>query len=339
MMRRLFLAALVMVIAGAGVAFWFDSALNDPLTVPEEGYTLEVIRGSSLRAVADDLGDAGVLGHPRVLSLYGRLTGLAARMQAGEYELEPGTTSATLLEQLVAGRVRLHTLTILEGWTVWELLASLAKHPALVATLDVSTPEELAQAMALDYPHAEGWFFPDTYRFPRGTTDVEFLRVAHELMETKLAAAWASRSIGTDLADPYQALILASIVERESALDSERSRIAGVFVRRLARGMRLQTDPTVIYGLGIDFDGNLTRRDLGTDTPYNTYTRKGLPPTPIALPGESALYAAVHPDSGNALYFVATGHDDGSHAFTETLEEHNAAVARYLKELRRRRNE
>jgi UPF0755 protein len=219
------------------------------------------------------------------------------------------------------------------------LLAALADHEQIAQTLSVSTPEELAVALGLDYPNAEGWFFPDTYRFPRGTTDVEVLRVAHELMQRKLAEAWATRAADTTLADPYDALILASIVERESALASERPQVAGVFLRRLERNMRLQTDPTVIYGLGDEFDGNLTREHLATDTPYNTYVRKGLPPTPIALPGEGALHAAVHPDDGDTLYFVATGQDDGSHVFTATLEEHNAAVQRYLAELRRRKRD
>ncbi len=325
-------------IVGA-IAWWVDRSLHAPLVLQENGYVLEVTRGMSLTSVADRLADAGVLRYPRLLSWHGRVTGRAASIQAGEYELAPGATAASLLQQMVDGRVRLHSLTIVEGWTARELLAALAAHPAVVRTLTAETPEELAVALKLEYPHAEGWFFPDTYRFPRGATDVDVLGVAHDLMQEKLAEAWATRAIGSTLANPYEALILASIVERESALDSERSRVAGVFIRRLRRGMRLQTDPTVIYGLGKEFDGNLTRRHLETDTPYNTYVRRGLPPTPIALPGESALHAAVNPDDGNALYFVATGKDDGSHVFTETLEEHNAAVARYLAELRRRRNE
>ncbi len=328
----------VVVVAGA-IAWWLDRSLHEPLALPEDGYALEVTRGMSLTSVAGRLADAGVLRRPRLLSWYGRLTGRAASIQAGEYEIAPGTTAASLLQQLVDGRVRLHTLTIVEGWTVRDLLPALAAHPALLRTLTAETPEELAAALELDHPHAEGWFFPDTYRFPRGTTDAELLGVAHDLMRQKLADAWATRAIGTTLKNPYEALILASIVERESALDSERSQVAGVFVRRLERGMRLQTDPTVIYGLGTAFDGNLTRRHLETDTPYNTYVRGGLPPTPIALPGETALRAAVNPDDGSALYFVATGKDDGSHVFTDTLEEHNAAVQRYLAELRRRRED
>jgi UPF0755 protein len=340
-MRPLIRSILLCCAAVAVVALlaltWANAELNAPLTLPERGLDIEIERGSSLTAVARDLANRGVLAHPRVLAWYGRLTGEAARIQAGEYVLEPGATGASMLAQFVDGRVRLHALTVLEGWTVMELLAALAAHPAIERTLDAESPEALAAELGLDHAHAEGWFFPDTYRFPRGTTDAELLGVAHALMQEKLADAWATRAVAIGPRDPYEALILASIVERESALESERPQIAGVFTRRLERGMRLQTDPTVIYGLGAAFDGNLTRRHLETDNPYNTYTRKGLPPTPIALPGEGALRAAVNPESGDALYFVATGLDDGSHVFTATLDEHNAAVARYLKELRRRR--
>jgi len=339
MIRKMAQVGVVLLAAATGAVWWFNGALHEPLNLPEGGYTLEVVRGKSLRSIAGQLTAAEILRYPRVLSWYGRVTGTAGRVQAGEYELQPGTTASSLLQQLVDGRVRLHALTILEGWTVRELLAALAGHEAIVPTLEVSSPEQLASVLELDYPHAEGWFFPDTYRFPRGTTDVELLEIAHGLMQQKLAEAWATRSIGTGLADPYEALILASIVERESAVENERPIIAGVFARRLERGMRLQTDPTVIYGLGASFDGNLTRRHLATDSPYNTYVRKGLPPTPISLPGERALHAAVNPDDGDALYFVATGREDGSHFFTATLDEHNAAVARYLAELRRRKNE
>ncbi|MFW2403176.1 MAG: endolytic transglycosylase MltG [Gammaproteobacteria bacterium] len=337
MIRRLLIAVLLIAAAAAGATWWFNASLDERLAVPEAGYALEIRRGSSLTSIADELSAAGIVTHPRLVSWYGRLTGEAERVQAGEYRLEPGVTARSLLQQLVSGQVVLHALTILEGWTVRELLIALAENPAIEHTLGVETPEELAQALDLDAPHAEGWFFPDTYRFPRGTTDREVLMVAHDLMRQKLAETWAARAPDTNLATPYEALILASIVERESALASERPQVAGVFTRRLERGMRLQTDPTVIYGLGSDFDGNLTRRHLKTDTPYNTYTRSGLPPTPIALPGEGALLAAVNPDDGRTLYFVATGRDDGSHVFTETLEEHNAAVARYLAELRRRK--
>jgi UPF0755 protein len=215
-----------------------------------------------------------------------------------------------------------------------ELLDAIRAHPAIRQTLEVEEPADLAMAIGIEQAHAEGWFFPDTYRFPRGTADVDLLRRAHRVMQEQLSEAWDQRLPGLVLTDPYEALILASIIERETALESERPEIAGVFIRRLEKGMRLQTDPTVIYGLGSEFTGNLTRKHLESDTPYNTYTRSGLPPTPIAMPGRAALHAAVNPAPGDALYFVATGRDDGSHYFTATLSEHNAAVAKYLKQLR-----
>jgi UPF0755 protein len=198
---------------------------------------------------------------------------------------------------------------------------------------------DIAQALDLSGDHAEGWFFPDTYRFPRNTTDRELLVMAHTRMQVVLERAWAGRQKNLPLRTPYEALILASIVEKETSLDRERPRVAGVFARRLETGMRLQTDPTVIYGLGEDYDGNITRRHLARDTPYNTYTRTGLPPTPIAMPGESSLLAAVHPDDSDDLYFVATGEADGSHAFSATLREHNAAVKKYLATTRERAKE
>jgi UPF0755 protein len=302
-------------------------------------YRLDVVRGSSLGSVANTLTDDGVLSHPRVFTLIGRISGKAERIQAGEYALTPGLTPESLLEQLVDGRIILHSLTIVEGWTISDLVDAIQRHPAIEHTLQIENATQLTDLLELEYEHPEGLFFPDTYKFPRGTTDAELLRQAYDLMQQHLTHAWDNRQPGLLLTDPYEVLIMASIVERESALESERPEIAGVFLRRLEKGMRLQTDPTVIYGLGDSFDGNLTREHLKADTPYNTYRRKGLPPTPIALPSESALAATVNPTSGETLYFVATGRRDGSHYFTATLEEHNAAVARYLAFMRKERRQ
>lgn len=338
MKKALLLLAIVALVAG-GFGAWLRDYLVSPLNISQEGYTLVVERGSSLRGVAAQLADDRVLRTPGVFAGYGRVSGLAGRIQAGEFMLQAGDTPAQLLDMLVEGRVKLHSITIVEGWTVAELLAALTAHPAIAQTLELDSPEELSEALGLDFPHPEGLFFPDTYRFPRETTDVELLLQAHELLTARLKAAWAQREPHGVLDEPYDGLILASIIERETALQSERPQVAGVFVRRLERGMRLQTDPTVIYGLGESFDGNLTRRHLQTDSPYNTYMRSGLPPTPIALPGESALQAMAHPESGDALFFVATGRDDGSHVFSATLDEHNAAVSRYLAMLKRRGGE
>ncbi|MCC7257445.1 MAG: endolytic transglycosylase MltG [Gammaproteobacteria bacterium] len=330
MMRRLLLVAIA-ALALAGAAAWFArTALREPLSLPDSGYVLEVPAGASLRSVVLRLKEEGVLEHPRIVLAYGRLTGLAAGIKAGEYLVPAGTTPMALLRQLVEGKVRLHALTIVEGWTTHDLLRAVHRHPAIRASEPGQADAALLAAVAGGADHPEGWFFPDTYRFARGTTDREVLQMAYERMKTVLERAWAGRSAGLPLRSPYEALILASIVEKETGLDRERSRVAGVFVRRLQAGMRLQADPTVIYGLGGNFDGDLTRRQLAQDTPYNSYTRTGLPPSPIALPGESSLLAAVHPDESEALYFVASGEEDGSHVFSATLREHNAAVRRYL---------
>ncbi len=338
MIRRLVLVVILVSIAAGGVLAWANSFLNAPMKIGEGGHLLNVSKGRSLTSVANELASEEILSYPRVFALYGRLSDSASRIQAGEYEIKAGATPKSLLEQLVAGRVKLHSLTIIEGWTVAELLNSIRTHPAIEQTLDADSPTDLVTAIEVDYAHPEGLFFPDTYRFPRGTTDVELLRRAYDLMQERLADAWSDRRTGLILSEPYEALILASIVERETALVSERPDVAGVFVRRLEKGMRLQTDPTVIYGLGAAFTGNLTRKHLELDSPYNTYTRHGLPPTPIALPSESALRAVVNPAPGDALYFVATGRADGSHYFTATLSEHNAAVARYLDFMREQSN-
>jgi len=319
--------------AGVGAALAWHS-LNTPLAIPDEGMRIEVEAGTPLHRFAEQLADQGLLTHPRVLSIYARLTGQATRIRTGEYQIEPGTTPRELLDQLVAGRVFLHQLTVVEGWRFVDLLRAIRAHPAIVA----GTLDGAAIMAALGEPglHPEGQFFPDTYRFPKGTRDVDLLRMAHEAMVSHLETAWSNRDTEIVLTTPYEALILASIIEKETALASERPLISGVFQERLRRRMRLQTDPTVIYGLGETFDGNLRRQDLERDTPYNTYTRAGLPPTPIALPGAASLEAAVKPEATGALYFVATGRGDGSHYFSATLEEHEQRVRDYLRALRSR---
>jgi UPF0755 protein len=318
--------------AGAAYVSW--RMLNTPLQIDEEPIYVDVRSGMSWRAVTAELGRRGIVTQPRLLALYGRLTGDATRIHAGEYALRRGMTPLDMLRTLVAGQVVLHQLTIIEGWRFDELLLALREHPAV----DVTTLDAAAIMDQLGSPgvHPEGQFLPDTYRFAKGTSDVEVLRTAHEALQQRLAAAWDRRSPGLPLQSAYEALTLASIIEKETALGSERRKISGVFTERLRRGMRLQTDPTVIYGLGDKFDGNLRKVDLSTDTPYNTYTRAGLPPTPIALPSASSIEAAVLPEDTGALYFVATGLPDGSHYFSATLEEHNSAVRRYLDRLRDR---
>ena len=324
----------VLVLGAAGLAALGWRGLHAPLAIPTEGATLDVVSGTGFSRVTADLAERGQLRNPRVLALYARFTGDATRIRAGEYLLTPGMTPLTLLDKLVAGEVVLHQLTIVEGSRFADMLAALRAHPGIVASaLD---GDAIMAALGAPGVHPEGQFFPDTYRFPRGTAELEVLRSAHAALVTRLDAAWRNRDPAITLRSEYDALVLASIIEKETALAAERPLIAGVFHRRLERNMRLQTDPTVIYGLGTAFDGNLRRQDLETDGPYNTYTRAGLPPTPIALPGQGSLEAAVAPVSGDAIYFVATGRDDGSHYFSATLEEHERAVREYLRQLRSR---
>lgn len=320
------LAALALVAGFLFVRHW----LATPLAIGAEPVTIDVAPGQTLTAVARELEARGVLTHPRLLALYGRYTGADARMRAGEYSLPPGTSPRTLLQTFVSGAVVQHAVTIVEGWTFRDLRRALAGEPTLEHTTRGLGDAEVMTLLGEEGRHPEGLFFPDTYLYGKGTQDVELLRHARDRMRSELDRAWAARHEDLPLQDAYQALILASIVERETGLAEERPRIAGVFVERLRRGMRLQTDPTVIYGLGEKFDGNLRRADLERDGPYNTYTRTGLPPTPIALPGAAALQAAVRPDERGEIYFVATGRGDGAHVFSKTLAEHEAAVRQYL---------
>lgn len=336
-MRRLAVATLVIVIglAVAGAA-WMRSYLATPLAVPEDGYQLEIVSGSSWAAVVRKLAADGIVEVPAVLTAYGQMTGQAGRVKAGEYRLTPGMTPPSLLDLLESGRVLLHKLTLVEGWTVLDILRAIREEPALEKNLKALSAQDLARELELPWASAEGAFLPETYLFARGESDRELLVRAHGALNEHLGRAWEQRQPDLPLANPYELLTLASIVERETALASERPLIAGVFIRRLRSGMRLQTDPTVIYGLGSRFDGNLTRRDLEADTPWNTYTRTGLPPTPIAAPSAAAIDASARPTDGAALFFVATGKGDGSHRFSATLREHEAAVRDYLAELKRR---
>jgi UPF0755 protein len=335
--KWLWISALSLFCAVAAAAattalLWRD--LNMPMPVPAQGVLFEVRAGVSLSRVSNELAAQGLVQRPRVLAWYARLRGDATRIHAGEYRIEPGLSPVQLIAKLVIGDVHLHQFTIVEGWRFGDLLSALRTHPAIVP--GTASGAEIMSALGQADVHPEGQFLPDTYKFPKGTAELQLLTWAHEALQEKLSSAWDARALDAALANSYEALILASIVEKETALASERPVISGVFHRRLQRGMRLQTDPAVIYGLGENYDGNLRRQDLSTDTPYNTYTRRGLPPTPIALAGAAAIDAAVDPENGNALYFVATGETDGSHRFSATLEEHNRAVQDYLQRLRRR---
>jgi UPF0755 protein len=305
----------------------YDDFIDTPLNIPQDSVIFEVPKGATLAAVARDLAQAGLIKDARYLQWYGRYTGQANRIRAGEYRLTNTMVPDDLLALLVSGKSVTYSLTLVEGWNIRQVRAAVDAHDALEHTLEGTDNEKLMELLGLPGEHPEGRFFPDTYQFTRGMADLEFLRRAQRKMEQELAAAWANKADDVPLKDPYEALILASIVEKETGQADERSQIAGVFARRLDKGMKLQTDPTVIYGMGERFDGNIRLKDLREDTPYNTYVHTGLPPTPICMPGRDALDAAVDPAPGKAIYFVSKG--DGTHAFSTTLTEHNAAVRKY----------
>jgi UPF0755 protein len=325
---------LLAALAGAAGYAWLEREYQAPGPAAASA-RIDIEPGLSLRNVLTRLAAAGSVHDARAVQWYLRLHGRAPRVQAGAYEIPAHASPAEILALLESGKVILEQLTIVEGATFADFRAALEQQPRVAHTLGTSTAAQVMAALGHAGQAAEGEFFPDTYRFAAGTPDLAILGQAYDAMQRALAAAWQERSAGLPLATPYEALILASIVEKEAALKSERALIAGVFVNRLRLGMRLQSDPTVIYGLGVSYDGSIHTRDLTQDTPYNTYTREGLPPTPIALPGREALLASVQPAQTGALYFVASGLGDGAHHFSDTLEEHNSAVQTYLTRLRR----
>lgn len=331
MFRRLNHLLGLLVLAASLIGGWylwdFRVFSNSALNLGPEGVVLEVAPGTSLRGLAKELGEREIFERPHYFVWLGRLEGAASRIRAGEYQVGAGTTPKTLLQLLISGEVIQHELTVVDGWTFRQLRDAVERHEALKQTLQEVSDAAIMVRLGKASLHPEGQFAPDTYRFPRGTTDLDFFRRAHATLERRLQREWDSRAENLPYSGPYEALIMASIIEKETGRPEERRQIAGVFVRRLHKRMRLQTDPTVIYGMGDSYDGNIRRADLTRDTPYNTYTRNGLPPTPIALPGLAAINAALNPDDGSTLYFVAKG--DGSHYFSDTIEEHQAAVRRY----------
>jgi UPF0755 protein len=301
--------------------------LDKPLPLAAATVELSIENGATSRDIAQAWVDAGVQTDPRYLYAWFRWSGQAKRIRAGSYEIDANTSPRQLLDKLVQGSEMLEQVRFIEGWTLRQLRAELAKAPALKHSTEAMSDAQLMAALGAPGQSAEGRFFPDTYVYSRGVSDVTVLKRAHKAMKQRLEAAWAERAADTPLKSADDALILASIVEKETGQAADRGLVAGVFVNRLRIGMPLQTDPTVIYGMGLAFDGNLRKRDLQTDTPYNTYMRNGLPPTPIALPGVASLRAAVKPDATRALYFVAKG--DGSSAFSDNLADHNRAVNKY----------
>ena len=322
--RRLLALIVLVGIALGGAAYWW---LHQPLDLGPEPLELAIEPGTTPRGVARDVVAAGVKTDARLLYAWFRVSGQDRAIKAGNYEIPPGTTPISLLQKLARGEEALRALTLVEGWNWRQVRQALAKEEQLKHDAAALTDEALMAQLGRPGVAPEGRFFPDTYTYAKGSSDIALLRRAMHAMDRHLEAAWAQRAADTPLKSADEALTLASIVEKETGKASDRGQIAGVFVNRLRVGMLLQTDPTVIYGLGEKFDGNLRRRDLQTDTPWNTYTRAGLPPTPIAMPGKASLLAAVQPDATRALYFVAKG--DGTSHFSASLEEHNRAVNRY----------
>lgn len=341
---KAWLVLLLLLVALAAGAGWlwqrYEAFAGTPLSGLERGNTLVVERGDSFASVLSKLRAAGVVEGDRLeWQVLARQLGAAGRLQVGEYPLEPGTTPRELLARIRDGKVLRHRFTIVEGWNIRELRAALEKESRLAHETTGLPDADLMAALDHAGQHPEGRFLPETYAFVRGDSDLDLLRRAYAAMERALDEAWESRAPDTVLKSKEEALVLASIVEKETGIAEERPRIAGVFARRLKLGMRLQTDPTVIYGMGTAYAGNIRKSDLLTDTPYNTYTRAGLPPTPIAMPGKDALRAAVRPAEGDALYFVAVGDGSGRHVFTRSLAEHEAAVRAYLQRYRRQRTQ
>jgi UPF0755 protein len=326
---RYVLPFLLIIMAVATASFYYDfhRFTGRPLAIPDEGLIYDLKPGTSVIGLAGDLAAAGYLDNPLYFRLLAQYRGAAHRLKAGEYNIPSKITPSDLVTLFTGGEVIQHSLTLIEGWDFAQVLAAINRHEGLVHTLQDLSPKAIMQRLGYPGEHPEGRFYPDTYHFPRGTTDVEFLNRARQRLNAVLDHEWSLRDSNLPLGTSYDALILASIVEKEAALAGERAKIAGVFIRRLGKGMRLQTDPSVIYGMGNAYKGNITRRDLVADTPYNTYLHTGLPPTPICMAGKEAIRAVLHPADGSALYFVARG--DGSHYFSATLEEHNIAVQRF----------
>jgi UPF0755 protein len=317
----------LLLLVSAGLATAVFLWLERPLPMAGNSAELSIEAGSTPRDIAQGWAAAGVQASPVLLYEYFRWSGQARRIRAGSYEIDAGTTPRQLLDKMVQGAETLEQVRFIEGWTLRQLRAALAKASHLKPTTASMSDAQLMAALGQPDLPAEGRFFPDTYAYSRGVSDLTVLKRAHKAMTQRLTTTWAERSPDTPLKSADELLILASIVEKETGAAADRGLVAGVFINRLRIGMPLQTDPTVIYGLGESFDGNLRKRDLQTDTPFNTYTRGGLPPTPIALPGMASLRAVVRPQATRALYFVARG--DGSSAFSETLAEHNRAVNKY----------
>ncbi len=324
-----------MLVLVAVLAFQLWNFKNSTVELPRQEIIFLIKPGSNIKSIAQDLSLRKIIDDPWLFILLAKLEGVETRVRAGEFRIESGQTAEDLLTVFTHGSSIQYSFTTIEGWSFRQMMSALATDPVIEHTLADKSNEEIMELIGYPGQHPEGMFFPDTYRFPKGTSDVDFLRRAYQLMQKHLQREWSQRDSELPLNSAYEALILASIIEKETGAGFERPLIGGVFTQRLVKNMRLQTDPTIIYGLGDSFDGNIRFRDLKKDTPYNTYLHSGLTPTPIALPGLQAIRAALHPTNTDSLYFVSRG--DGTHHFSKTLEEHNNAVARYQLKGRKRK--
>jgi len=327
--KLLIVGSVLLIISVIGINYEHQRFKTSFLNIPPGGFVYTVKPGSNLKQISRDIKQAGLSTFPvNYFYVYGRLTDKAHLIKSGEYHIKANTTFPALLEQLTTGKVIQYSFTIVEGFTSQQLIDSIAADKRLVKTLTKTHLADVIAALELPASHGEGEFLPETYFFTAGTTDRQILQRSHKMMASSLELAWNNKAENLPYKTSYDALIMASIIEKETGIAEERAEIAGVFVRRLKKGMRLQTDPTVIYGMGDKYKGNIRRKDLRRDTPYNTYTRYGLPPSPIALPSKEAIDAALHPRDGKSLYFVATG-QDGRHVFSNNLVDHNKAVRKY----------
>ena len=324
-MRKLSALIIAFSIAIILLSIYFKDYADRPLSSDSKEVTLTIPPGMSFKDVTQELFRHGLIKQKLTWDIFGRLSGATNAIKAGEYSFSTSLTPGQLLNKLVRGDTIQFSLTVIEGWTFKQLWAAVKQHDKIAHT--VSSPEELLAKLDLKNQHPEGWFYPDTYHFPAGMTDVEFFQRAFQYMLKVLDEEWTNRKTDTLLKSPEEVLTLASIIEKETSVEDERTLVAAVFTTRLKRGMRLQTDPTVIYGMGESYDGNISRKDLKTDTLYNTYLHKGLPPTPIALPSRASIAAALNPADSEVVYFVAKG--DGTHHFSSTYEEHREAVIKY----------
>lgn len=326
--NKLYVIGIIFTLLIAAVMIDISITMNKKI-ISEDSLTINLKLGSSIKTLAHDLKQKGLISNTTYLRIWARLKGVTNKLKAGEYRLDSGTSLSELLDKMASGKVEQYKLTLLEGWTFKEMIEEVNRHPQIIHTISGLSPEEIMSKLGHDNEHPEGRFYPDTYFIHKNTRDTEFLKRSYNQMKNTLQTQWQHHDDTLPLKNAYEALILASIVEKESAVADERSIIAGVFINRLRKKMRLQTDPTVIYGMGDAYDGDIRFRDLRRDTPYNTYTRHGLPPTPIAMPGLAAIKAVMHPADVDALYFVAFGDGTGRHHFSSNLHDHEKAVDQY----------